>query len=93
LKQSAYSTRDEFEDAIMRTIEDIPKETLFGIWANSRGRFEARTERDGDYLSKHFLNIQKDEQFNKRKWVRPGTYLTPCISIRMIDDGSSDQQI
>jgi hypothetical protein len=46
LKQSAYNTFDELEDAIVQMIEYIPRETLLDVFVSCQRRLEKCIERD-----------------------------------------------
>jgi hypothetical protein len=50
LKQSLDSTSSELEDAIVRTIEAIPREALLDVFASWRSQVETCMQRDGDYF-------------------------------------------
>jgi hypothetical protein len=52
LKQSGYGTPDELEDAIVRTRQAIPRETLLDIFARRRKRLETDIEKDRDYFER-----------------------------------------
>jgi hypothetical protein len=50
LMESAYSTPEELEWAIIRTIEDISRQTLLDLFASWGRRLERRIECDGGYF-------------------------------------------
>jgi hypothetical protein len=48
--QSAYRTPEELEEAIVRTIEDIPRQTLHDVFPSWQRRLERCIECDGEYF-------------------------------------------
>jgi hypothetical protein len=64
LMQSTYSTPKELEEAIVRTIEDIPMQSLLDVFVSWWKRVKKCIECDGRYFEYRFPNLQKDCEFN-----------------------------
>jgi hypothetical protein len=58
-----YKTADELEDAIVKTIQAIPGQMLFGVLQSWRSRLETCIQSKGEYVEEHESKAAERLQF------------------------------